>query len=180
MMLGVVGMTYCVAAVLGPILGGAFTDGLTWRWCFYINLPIGGIAAVVLAFFFHLPAAGKPPQIVWWKKLLHLDPFGVGLAMGAITCFVLALQYGGNTHPWNSGTVIGLIVGFGALVIALIAWEIWQGDYAMMLPRLYKQRSLSTTAPFSFFCKCRGPGFHPFPQSRHLSRDRTALLLRMD
>lgn len=151
MMLGIIGMTYCIAAVLGPILGGAFTDALTWRWCFYINLPIGGFAAVVLAFFFHLPAAGKPPQELWWKKLLHLDPVGVALAMGSITCFVLALQDGGNTLPWSSGTVIGLIVGFGVLAIVLVGWEIWQGDYAMMLPRLYKQRSLSTTAPYQFF-----------------------------
>jgi MFS transporter, DHA2 family, glioxin efflux transporter len=106
---------------------------------------------VVFLFFFHLPASGVPPQVSWWKKLLHVDPFGVVLAMGAITCFVLALQYGGITHPWNSGLVISLLVGFGLLVAALVGWEIRQGDYAMMLPRLYKQRSLSITAPYQFF-----------------------------
>ena len=71
--------------------------------------------------------------------------------MGGITCFILALQYGGNTHPWNSSVVIGLLVSFGLFAIALVGWEIWLGDYAMMLPRLYKQRSLSTTAPYQFF-----------------------------
>ncbi len=105
---------------------------------------------MVFLFFFHLPASGVPPQVSWWKILLHVDPFGVVLAMGGITCFVLALQYGGITHPWNSGLVIGLLVGFGLLVAALVGWEIRQGDYAMMLPRLYKQRSLSTTAPYQF------------------------------
>jgi MFS family permease len=151
MMMGIIGMTYCIAAVLGPILGGALTDRATWRWCFYINLPIGGVAAIAVFFFFHLPAAAAPPQIPWTRKLLHIDPVGVALTMGSITCFILALQYGGNSHPWNSGVVIGLLVGFPLIAIALVAWEIWLGEYAMMLPRLYKQRSLSTTAPYQFF-----------------------------
>jgi MFS family permease len=151
MMMGVIGMTYALAAVLGPLLGGAFTANVTWRWCFYVNLPIGGVAAVAVFFFFNLPAASAPPQVPWAKKLLHVDPVGFALAMGGIVCFILALQYGGNTHPWDSGVVIGLLVGFGLIAITLVGWEIWLGDYAMMLPRLYKQRSLSTTAPYQFF-----------------------------
>ncbi|KAB5511534.1 putative efflux pump antibiotic resistance protein [Coniochaeta sp. 2T2.1] len=129
MMIGVIGTTYYLAAVLGPLLGG-------------------GAAAVAVIFFFSLPAAAIPPELPLTKKLLHLDPVGVALAMGTIACFIMALQYGGNTHPWNSSQVIGLLVGFGLLVFVLVGWELWLGDYAMMLPRLYKQRSLSTTAPF--------------------------------
>ena len=151
MMMGILGMTYCVAAVLGPIIGGAFTNSVGWRWCFLINLPIGGAAAVAFLLFFSLPAATSPPKISLAKKLLHLDPVGIALAMGGIICYVLALQYGGSTHPWNSSVVIGLLIGFGLLMIALIAWETYLGEYAMMLPRLYKQRSLSTTAPYQFF-----------------------------
>jgi MFS family permease len=151
MIMGIIGMTFALAAVLGPLLGGVLTDRATWRWCFYINLPIGGAAAIAVFFFFHVPAGSAAPQISWRKKLLHLDPVGVALAMGAITSFILALQYAGNTHPWNSGVVIGLLVGFGLLVMALVGWEIWLGEYAMMPPRLYAQRSLSTTAPYQFF-----------------------------
>ncbi|CAG9948466.1 unnamed protein product, partial [Clonostachys rosea f. rosea IK726] len=151
LMMGVIGMTYCLSAVLGPLLGGAFTESVTWRWCFYINLPIGGLAAAAVVFFFHLPAAAAPPPATWKERLLHIDPVGVVLVMGAITCFILGLQYGGITHPWNSSVVIGLLVGFGVLSIALVTWEIWIGEYAMMMPRLYRRRSLSATAPFQFF-----------------------------
>lgn len=102
-------------------------------------------------FFFDLPTAAKPPQIPWIEKLLHLDLVGVALAMGAIVSYILALQYGGATHPWNSSVVIGLLVGFGLIVITLVIWEIWLGPYAMMMPRLYKQRSLWASAPYQFF-----------------------------
>lgn len=71
--------------------------------------------------------------------------------MGSITCFILALQYAGNTYAWNSSVVIGMLVGSALIAAALVCWEIWLGDYAMMMPRLYRQRSLWTTAPFQFF-----------------------------
>jgi len=102
-------------------------------------------------FFFDLPAAVVPPQISWKQKLLHVDPIGIALVMGCVVCFILGLQYGGNTHPWNSSVVIGLLVGFVLLAITFVVWEIWLGDYSMMMPRLYKQRSLSAAALYQFF-----------------------------
>lgn len=71
--------------------------------------------------------------------------------MGGITSFILALQYGGSTYPWNSSVVIGLLVCFVIIAGALVAWEIWLGEYSMMLPRLYRHRFLYATAPYQFF-----------------------------
>ncbi|KAJ5502512.1 Major facilitator superfamily domain general substrate transporter [Penicillium fimorum] len=64
-LMGSIGTTYAVAAVGGPLLGGAFSDKVTWRWCFYVNLPIGGVAVVIILFFFHLPSAVKVREATW-------------------------------------------------------------------------------------------------------------------
>lgn len=70
------------------------------------------------------------------EKLLQLDLAGAGLMMGLIVCYILALQYAGQTHPWKSGQVIGLLIGFVAIVAVFISWEIFQKERAMIVPRL--------------------------------------------
>lgn len=71
--------------------------------------------------------------------------------MGASICLILALEKGGITEPWNSSVPIGLLVGFGVMVIALIAAEIWQGERAMLTPRLLKQRTVWVNSIWGFF-----------------------------
>lgn len=128
MIMGVIAMTYCIAAVLGPIIGGAFTASVTWRWCLYIKLPIGGVATLAVFIFFQLPEMPAPAHPISLRsKVLHTDPLGLALTMGCITCFILALQYGGVSYAWKSSTVIGLLVGFGLILLTLVAWEIWLG-----------------------------------------------------
>ncbi|KAK5011716.1 hypothetical protein LTR28_007255 [Elasticomyces elasticus] len=149
--LGMVGATYAVAAVLGPLFGGAFTERVTWRWCFYINLPIGGLAAVVTFFFFKPPMSAKPVQATLKEKLLQLDLVGAALMMSLLISYILALEYGGQTHPWNSSVVIGLLVGFVAILAVFIVWEMYQVEYAMIVPRLSMERYIWTGAFFQTF-----------------------------
>ena len=126
---------------------------MSWRWCFYINLPIGGISAAIVTFFFTAPAEAKPTHASPLEKFLQLDPLGICLAMAATISFILAFQYGGQTHPWSSSVVVGLLVGSVAIAVAFVAVEILQSenDRAMVPPRLVRDAKLWPLCLFTFF-----------------------------
>lgn len=85
---------------------------------------------------FKTPSSAAPAKATPKEKLLQMDLVGAALMMGLIVSFILALQYGGQTHSWHSSQVIGLLVGFCVLVLVFVGWEIYQKERAMIVPRL--------------------------------------------
>ncbi|CAG8199106.1 unnamed protein product [Penicillium nalgiovense] len=112
---------------------------------------IGGVAAGTIFLLFKPPSSAFPAKATPKEKFLQMDLVGATLMMGLIVSYILALQYGDQTHSWKSSEVVGLMVGFFLFVLAFVAWEIYQGERAMIVPRLFMRRYISVGSIYMFF-----------------------------
>ncbi|KAJ5002298.1 Efflux pump aflT, partial [Colletotrichum sp. SAR 10_99] len=94
---GIFGMVFGLASVIGPLIGGGFTGTVTWRWCFYMNLPIGGAALVYLFFMLKAPKQQPREPATLTQHILRLDPLGTFFFLPSIVALLLALEWGGAT-----------------------------------------------------------------------------------
>ncbi|KAF2657846.1 MFS general substrate transporter [Lophiostoma macrostomum CBS 122681] len=118
---------------------------------FYINLPVGGLSIILLLFFFKTPPQATPIEATWKEKLLQMDFVGVALVMGGIISFILAVEYGGQKKPWNSGTAVGLLVGSVLIWATFTIWEYFNDERAMLQRRLLTYRFVWQPSGFQFF-----------------------------
>jgi EmrB/QacA subfamily drug resistance transporter len=112
--MGLIGSVFAVASVAGPLLGGFLVDNLSWRWVFYVNMPVGALAVAIVALRLRLPSARSEHRI---------DYFGAGLLAGGVGALVLLTTWGGNQYAWGSSTIIGLAVGGVALLVLFVLQE---------------------------------------------------------
>lgn len=142
----VVSVQRSIRSVCDNVLASFNTLGLS----FYINLPIGGFAVLVLLLALELPPSARPPRASWKEILLQLDIPGSLLINGSLICLLLALQRGGITQPWGSSQPIGLLVGWIVLAIAFGLNEWPQGERALVSARYLRSHGILTCCAFAF------------------------------
>ncbi|KAH9866822.1 hypothetical protein J1614_008515 [Plenodomus biglobosus] len=129
--------------VLGPLIGGAFTSYTTWRWCFYVNLPVGALAVLGIIPLRVPEEQIKPNPLALLPRIHHyLDLIGFVLLAPAVLQLLLGLQFGGQAHPWNSAVVIGLLCGSVANFVVWGFWNRYRGEDAMMPRSMISRRDV--------------------------------------
>src|SRR6188472_1194794 len=111
--MGLIGSVFAVSSVAGPLLGGFLVDNLSWRWVFYVNMPIGALAVLIVVTRLHLHT---PP-------VRHkIDVLGAALLSAGVASLILVTTWGGSEYAWGSATIVGLAVA-GLLLLVAFVWQ---------------------------------------------------------
>jgi MFS family permease len=135
---GIIGGVFAIAYIVGPLLGGVFTEKASWRWAFYFNLPTGAITVAIILLYLRIPT----PVGNVLSKLKRVDYVGCVLIVAALTCLMLAFTWAGGTYAWGSGVVVGLLVTGVVLSVGFVVYESKVED-AIVPPRLFRIRNVA-------------------------------------
>ncbi|MBO7744271.1 MFS transporter [Paenibacillus sp. MWE-103] len=111
---GLFGAVFGMSSIFGPLLGAYITDYIQWEWVFYINLPLGLIAFIMIAFFYKESVQHSKQRIDWG---------GAVTLVGGVVCLMFALELGGKQYAWDSAVILGLFAGFAVLLVAFVFLE---------------------------------------------------------
>jgi EmrB/QacA subfamily drug resistance transporter len=139
--MGLMGSVFAFASVVGPLLGGFFVDALSWRWVFYVNLPIGVVALVVTATRLHLPPRERSQH--------RVDYLGSALLAAGATSLILLTTWGGNQYAWNSATIIGLGIA-GVTLLVLFVFQERRAREPVIPLTLFRSGPFSVVSGVSF------------------------------
>ncbi|RAL01132.1 MDR family MFS transporter [Aspergillus ibericus CBS 121593] len=139
------GLVWAIADVAGPLLGGAFSQYVTWRWCFYLNLCISPISLLITFFFLRIPSPKVDKE-----RIKNFDILGAITLIGGTVCLLLAISWGGNTFAWSDPRVIGCFVGGFALLVIFVVWEHWAKD-PLLPPVFLRSRAIIAIFFAEFF-----------------------------
>src|SRR5579885_1329154 len=138
---GITGAVFGLSSILGPTVGGWISDNLTWRWVFYVNLPVGLVAMLVLIFLM--------PSLQAKNRKATIDYVGCALiALGTVP-MMLGFTWAGTTYPWDSWQVLGLIIGGAAVLGIFLLYEIWlerRDGQPIIAPSLFKNSIFSVSS----------------------------------
>ncbi|KAF7616252.1 putative efflux pump antibiotic resistance protein [Aspergillus flavus] len=148
--MGFLGCVHAVTKVTGPLLGGLLTDHASWRWCFYINLPMGLVTAIVILF---LVPTNQPKMAhsSLKDKIKSMDLPGSLLLICGTVALLLALQWGGSEYAWDDWRIRGLFMLSGIMLAAFAGVQVWAGDKATIPLRILCNRDMLSITLWGIF-----------------------------
>jgi EmrB/QacA subfamily drug resistance transporter len=123
--MGLIGSVFAVASVAGPLLGGFLVEAISWRWVFYVNIPLGLVAVLIVIFRLHLHVPTHRHRIDW---------LGAALLTAGVSALILVTTWGGNQYRWGSGTILGLAAVSVVLLSAFVLVERRAAEPVIPLP----------------------------------------------
>jgi EmrB/QacA subfamily drug resistance transporter len=139
---GYFGAVFALASIGGPLAGGFLTDHLTWRWIFFINVPVGILALVITSAVLRLPVPARGAH--------SIDYAGSALLVGAVTPLLLVTVLGGRSYPWGSRMIVGLVAVSLAMLVAVVWWE-RRAPEPLLPPRVIARPVVRAALGMTFF-----------------------------